>query len=64
MKMTEKDLEVISHIMLGEQMAAKKARMYSKTLTDVALAEKMGALASEHQERFNSLLTVLSGGNV
>lgn len=63
-QLTTKDLEVISHLMIGEQMACKKARIYANTLTDVDLAAQMQALAEGHERRFNNLLTVLSGGGV
>jgi hypothetical protein len=63
-KLTAKDLEVLSHLLDGEQMACKKARIYSKTLTDMALSEQMGELADAHERRFHSLLTLLSGGSV
>ena len=46
---------------MNEGMACKKARMYSKTLTDVALAECMEKIAESHEQRFNALLSVLEG---
>lgn len=58
---TSKDLEVISGALMNEGMACKKARMYSKTLTDVALAECMEKIAESHEQRFNALLSVLEG---
>ncbi len=61
--LTTKDLEVISHLLQGEQMACKKARIYSKTMTDPVLAERMGELAEIHAHRFNQLLTILNGGS-
>ena len=60
-KLTSKDLEVLSGLLMGESMACKKARMYSKTLTDAALAECMGKIADCHEQRFNALLSVLEG---
>ena len=60
-KLTSKDLEVLSGLLMGECMASKKARVYSKTLTDAALAECMGKIADCHEERFNALLSVLEG---
>lgn len=63
-QLTTKDLEAISHLMLGEQMACKKARVYANTLTDVDLSKKMHELADAHERRFNSLLTVLNGGGL
>ena len=60
-KFTSKDLEVLSGLLMGEGMACKKARMYSKTLTDAALAECMGKIADCHEQRFQSLLSILEG---
>ncbi len=62
--MTQKDLEVISHLMIGEQIACKKARVYANTLTDVDLSAKMNVIADAHERRFNNLLTILNGGSV
>ena len=39
--LTAKDLDVLCHILTGEEMACKKARVYANTLTDAALAEEM-----------------------
>lgn len=60
-KLTAKDLEAVSGILMAESMACKKARMYSKTLTDAALAECMGKIADSHEQRFNALLSLLEG---
>lgn len=62
-RLTSKDLEVISHLLEGEQIACKKARVYGNTLTDVDLCAQMLLLADEHERRFASLLTILNGGN-
>ncbi len=62
--LTAKDLEVISHLMIGEQMACKKARIYANTLTDVDLAMRMQTIAESHERRFGALLTLLNGGGV
>lgn len=61
-QLTTKDLNVISDLLQGEQIACKKARIYGNTLTDVALSAQMLALADEHERRFASLLTILNGG--
>ena len=61
-KMTLKDLDVLSHVLTGEEMACKKARIYSHTLTDVALAEEMERVAAAHEERFAALYAMLEGG--
>lgn len=63
-QLTAKDLEVISHLMIGEQMACKKARVYANTLTDVDLAAQMQMLAEGHERRFGALLTLLNGGGI
>ncbi len=60
-KFTEKDIEVLSGLLMGEGMACKKARMYSKTLTDASLAARMGKIADSHARRFGALLSVLEG---
>lgn len=61
-KLTAKDLEVLSHILTGEEMACKKARIYANTLTDAALAEEMHRISMAHAERFNALYRILEGG--
>lgn len=63
-QLTSKDLEVISHLLQGEQIACKKARVYGNTLTDVNLSAQMLTLADEHERRFTSLLTILNGGSL
>lgn len=58
--LSSKDLEVLSSVLSTESMACKKARMYSKTLTDQTLAECMESVANRHEERFNAILQILS----
>ena len=41
MNVTSKELELISDALTAEGLICKKARAYSKTLTDVELAECM-----------------------
>ena len=60
--LTAKDLDVLSHILTGEEMACKKAKIYANTLTDVALAEEMGRISEAHAKRFAALFTMLNGG--
>ena len=59
--LTAKDLEVLTHLLTGEEMACKKAKIFSNTLTDPALAEEMGNIAAAHAERFSALFTMLGG---
>ncbi len=60
--LTAKDLDVLSHILTGEEIACKKAKVYANTLTDAALAEEMGRIAEAHAQRFSALYAVLNGG--
>ncbi len=59
--LTAKDLDVLSHILTGEEMACKKARIYANTLTDTALAQQMDEVARRHEERFSALFQMLGG---
>ncbi len=59
--LTAKDLDVLSHILTGEEMACKKARIYANTLTDVALAQEMSEIANAHAERFSALYALIGG---
>ncbi len=59
--LTAKDLDVLVHVLTGEEMAFKKARMYANTLTDAALAGEMEQIASQHEQRFLALYSVLGG---
>lgn len=59
--LTAKDLDVLSQILTGEEIACKKARVYANTLTDAALAEEMTRIADAHAKRFSALFTLLGG---
>ncbi len=59
--LTAKDLDVLSHLLTGEEMACKKARVYANTLTDAALASEMERIAADHAQRFTTLYTMLGG---
>ncbi len=59
--LTVKDLDVLTHILTGEEMACKKAKLYANTLTDAALAQEMERVAAEHGARFSALYAVLGG---
>lgn len=59
--LTAKDLDVLTHVLTGEEMACKKARVYANTLTDAALAAEMSEIAAQHEQRFNALYTMLGG---
>lgn len=59
--LTAKDLDVLTHVLTGEEMACKKARVYANTLTDAALAQEMQEIALQHEQRFNALYALLGG---
>ena len=59
--LTAKDIDVLSHVLTGEEMACKKARVYANTLTDAALAAEMEKIAKAHEERFCALYRILGG---
>lgn len=58
---TSKELELISDVLTYEGLICKKARAYSKTLTDVNLAQCVSKIADEHEQRYNALLSVIGG---
>ena len=59
--LTGKDVEVLTHLLTGEEMACKKARIYANTLMDTALAEEMENISRMHAERFSALYAMLGG---
>ncbi len=59
--LTAKDLDVLSHLLTGEEMACKKARLYANTLTDPSLAQEMENVAHAHAQRFAALYALLGG---
>lgn len=60
-EITSKELSMISDALTFEGLICKKARMYSRTLTDVDLAECMSKIADEHEQRYNTLLGMIGG---
>ncbi len=59
--LTAKDLDVLVHVLTGEEMACKKARIYANTLTDAALAAEMQEIAALHEQRFVALTQMMGG---
>lgn len=59
--LTSKELELISDALTAEGLICKKARAYSKTLTDVDLAQCMTKIADEHEQRYTALLGIIGG---
>jgi len=58
--LTTKEVDFLSDLLTFEESACKKAKIYSKTITDPAIAEAMSRLATNHQNRFEMLLQQLS----
>ena len=54
--LTAKELAMLSQALTTEGLICKKARMYSNTLTDQALADCMAAIADEHEKRYCALM--------
>ena len=59
--LTDRELEAISRLIAGEELACKKARIYANTLTDQALAQEMEDIAQAHAQRFCALYKMLGG---
>ena len=60
-EITSKELQLISDALTAEGLLCKKARAYSKTLTDVDLAGTIARIADEHEQRYNALLKLIGG---
>ena len=57
----ECEFQLLTMLAEAEDLSVKKARIYSRLLTDAALAEDMEALAVRHEQR-KSALKKLAGG--
>ena len=57
--LTAKEVTIISDLLTYEEAACKKARLYSKQLTDPEIADKFTKIADNHEKRFNALLALL-----
>lgn len=58
-KLTAKEVDLVSDLLTYEENACKKARIYSRTLTDMGLAEAASRIADNHARRFEALLGLL-----
>ena len=59
-KLDAKNLEVLSELMLAEELAHKKSDAYSKVFRDEQLQKQCRHLAAHHKARFNSLYDYLN----
>ena len=57
--LTTKEATLISDLLTMEECACKKARLYSRTLTDPALAQEFSRIADRHEARFYALMDLL-----
>lgn len=60
-EITSKELGLITDALTAEGLLCKKARAYSKTVTDPDLASTLEKIADEHEQRYNSLLGLIGG---
>lgn len=60
-EITAKELGLITDALTEEALICKKARAYSKTLTDVDLSATLTKIADEHEQRYSALLQLLGG---
>lgn len=57
--LTTKEATLISDLLTMEEMACKKARLYSRILTNQKLTGELEKIADNHQRRFNALFELL-----
>lgn len=57
--LTTKEASLIGDLLTYEEQACKKARLYSKILTDQELADAFLKIANNHERRFNELLEMI-----
>ncbi len=57
--LTTKETGLVGELLTLEESACKKARLYSRSLTDPKLAKQFEIIANEHEQRFNTLLSML-----
>ena len=54
--LTTKEATLIGDLLTMEESACKKARLYSRTITDQQLSQAFNKIADNHERRFNALL--------
>ena len=59
--MTEREDKVLSTLLELEDLAEKKAKIYSRLLTEVTMAQNMEKLAMRHEQRKESIEKLLYG---
>ncbi len=57
--LTTKEATLLHDLLLYEESACKKARLYARTVTNQKLSEAFNKLADCHETRFNQLYDLL-----
>jgi hypothetical protein len=57
--LTTKEATLLSDLLIYEESACKKARLYAKCVTNKELSQKLNDIANSHQQRFNALMGLL-----
>ena len=57
--LTTKEATLLSDLLIYEESACKKARLYAKSLTNKQLSQKLNEIADNHEQRFKSLMGLL-----
>ena len=57
--LTIKEAGLIADLLTYEENACKKARLYSRIMTDPTVAAELKTVADNHERRFNALLELL-----
>lgn len=57
--LTTKEATLLSDLLIYEESACKKTRLYARTLTNKKLSDEITLVADEHEKRFNALFDLL-----
>ena len=57
--LTTKESVLIVDLLTAEENACKKARLYSRIMTNPKVAESFKTIADNHEKRFNALFDLL-----
>lgn len=57
--LTTKEVTLLYDLLRTEELAAKKTALFSRTLTEKKLADKLAEISVNHEKRFNALYELL-----
>jgi predicted metal-dependent hydrolase len=57
--LTTKEAGMLGELLVHEETACKKARLYARTVDNQELKQKFTEIANNHERRFNALLELL-----